>query len=39
MTLNKNGMMSFKMSRIHISTYYRIKKLVGQSEEVMPLIE
>jgi hypothetical protein len=39
MMLNKNGMMSFKMSRIHISTYYRIKKMVGQVEEVVPMIE
>ena len=39
MMLNKNGMMSFKMSRIHISTYYRIKKMVGRVEEVVPMIE
>jgi hypothetical protein len=39
MTLNKNGMMSFKMNKIHISTYLRIKKIVGMGEEALPMIE
>jgi hypothetical protein len=39
MSLSKNGLMSFKMSKIHISTYYRIKKLLGMSEENGSLIE
>jgi len=38
MTLNKNGLMTFKMHRIHISTYHRIRKLVGQTEEIITLI-
>ena len=39
MTMNKNGMMSFRMTKIHISTFYRIKKLVGMAEENSNIIE
>lgn len=39
MALNKNGLMTFRMNRIHISTYIRIKKLVAPDEENFQLIE
>ncbi len=39
MALNKNGLMTFRMNRIHISTYIRIKKLVSPDEELFQLIE
>jgi hypothetical protein len=39
MSLNKNGLMTFKMSQIHLSTYYRIRKLIAGVEEGFALIE
>jgi len=31
--------MTFKMNNIHLSTYYRIRKLIGGGDENMILIE
>lgn len=39
MKLNKNGLMSFKMNEIHISTFYRIGKLVGTVGDGVSIIE
>ena len=39
MALNKNGLMTFRMNRIHNSTYIRIRKLLCPEEEPFPLIE
>jgi len=39
MSLSKNGQMSFKMNKIHISTYYRLKKVLGLAEETTSIIE
>jgi hypothetical protein len=39
MALNKNGLMTFQMNRIHSSTYIRIRKLLCPEEEASPLIE
>jgi hypothetical protein len=38
MALNKNGLMTFKMNKIHNSTYLRIKKLVSLEEDMVALI-
>ena len=39
MSLSKNGQMNFKMNKIHISTYYRLKKALGISDESISIIE
>jgi hypothetical protein len=39
MSLNKNGLMTFRMNRIHHSTYARVKKLLCPEEDPFPLIE
>ena len=39
MCLSKNGVMSFRMNKIHLSTYYRVKKVIGMSEEGPGIIE
>lgn len=39
MSLTKNGLMSFKMNKIHVSTYNRIRKLLGGGEEALSIIE
>ena len=40
MSLSKNGVMSFRMKRIHNSTYLRLRKVVGMmGDESAGIIE
>lgn len=39
MALNKNGLMTFRMDRIHLSTYLRLKKILSPDPEAVTLIE
>lgn len=39
MKISKNGQMSFDMKKVHISTYYRIRKVMGISEDNVVVIE
>lgn len=38
MSISKNGLMTFQMSKIHLSTYYRMRKVLGLSNEGFMLI-
>lgn len=39
MALTKNGLMTFRMDRIHLSTYLRLRKILAADPEALPLIE